>query len=133
MGTSKQIVDVFYSVITDNNLSRALPVLDEHIILHILGNVPFGGEYEGRSGFLNMMSNLYDLWESLRLGSLTYFIPENNPAPNTVMTAGNLEGYLHIGDELIVLPFIHHWTLANEKITELKAFHWDVNPLLKLL
>lgn len=124
MSTSKQLVEVIYSIVTDNNLSRALPVLDEHIVIHISRDVSFGGEYQGRSGFLAMMSNLYNLWERVRLDSLTYYIPENNLTPTTIITTGNLEGGLLISDELTVLPFIHHWTVENEKITELRAFHW---------
>ncbi len=130
MSTSKQIVDVIYSVIAENNLSRALPVLDEHIALYISEGVPFGGVYQGRSGFLTMMSNLYSVWDRLRLSPLTYFIPEMGLLASTLVITGRMEGYSSKSDELTVLPFLHHWTLADEKITELRAFHWDIDPLL---
>lgn len=133
MSTSKQIVDLIYSMVTENNLSRALPVLDEHIALYISENVPFGGVYHGRSGFLTMISKLYSVWDQLQLSSLTYFIPEMGLQESTVVITGRIEGYPLKSNELTALPFLHHWTLADEKITELRAFHWDVDPLLHQL
>ncbi|UFH56294.1 nuclear transport factor 2 family protein [Spirosoma sp. KNUC1025] len=130
MATTKQIIDLVYSTITDSNLSRVLPVLDEQIVLHIPDNVPFGGEYHGRGGFLALMSNVYKLYESIQLSSLIFFAPDDaSLLEKSIVVTGKLEGKLHISDEPITVSFIHYWLLSQEKVVELRVFHWDTERL----
>jgi hypothetical protein len=129
MTDPKQIVENVYTVFADNNLSRILPVLDENITLYVLGYGPTGLEYQGRSGFLSMMSELYTICENLRVHSLVYFTPDDDQQ-ESIVTTGFFEGILLIDNEPAVLPFVHSWQVKAEKVVELRAFYWDSAKLL---
>ena len=133
MATSKQIIDVVYSLFTDNNLSRVLPVLDEQVVLYIPEHLPFGGEYHGRSGFLGLMSAVYTLWDSLSVTSPVYFLHESDSSADAIIVTGTFEGMLHNDNEPIALPFIHYWLLKDQKVIGLRAFYWDSAALLDRL
>jgi hypothetical protein len=130
MAYPKQIIRDVYSVFADNNLSRILPVLDEKIVLYISGYGPTGREYQGRSGFLTMMSELYTICENLRVDSLVYFTPDDDQQQELIITTGFFEGILIIDNELATLPFVHTWQVKAEKVVELRAFYWDFAKLL---
>jgi ketosteroid isomerase-like protein len=130
MPTSKQIIDIVYKTVTDSNLSRVLPVLHEQIVLHVPPNVPFGGEYHGRSGFLALMSKVFRLWNSLKLTSLTYFTPDDSLSEVALVAVGKFEGKLPAIDEPMSVPFIHYWQLKDGKVVSLRAFYWDIDSLL---
>ena len=130
MADPKQIIRDVYSVFADNNLSRILPVLDEKIVLYISGYGPTDRAYQGRSGFLTMMSELYTICENLRVNSLVYFIPDDEQQQESIVTTGCFEGILIIDNELATLPFVHTWKVKAEKVVELRAFYWDFTKLL---
>ena len=132
MADPKQIIKDVYSVFEDNNLSRILPVLDEKIALYISGYGSAAREYQGRSGFLTMMSELYTICENLRIHSLVYFISDDKQQ-ESIITTGFFEGILFIDNELAVLPFVHLWQVKAGKVVELKAFYWDFAKLLHRL
>ncbi|KAA6438523.1 hypothetical protein FEM33_17715 [Dyadobacter flavalbus] len=129
MADPKQIVENVYSVFTDNNLSRILPLLDEKIAIYIVGHGPTDREYQGRSGFLTMMSQLYTICENLRVHSLIYFTPEDDQQ-DSIITTGLFEGILRIDNEPSVLPFVHSWQIKAEKVVELRVFYWNSAKLL---
>ncbi|GAB4041524.1 nuclear transport factor 2 family protein [Spirosoma jeollabukense] len=133
MAIPKHLIDVVYSVFSDNNLSRILPVLDEKIVLYISENGPTGSEYHGRSGFLTMMSRLYTVCENLSVNSLVYFLPENDAQQNAIITTGFFEGKLLADNEPAVVPFIHCWQIKDDRVIELRAFSWDSAKLLNRL
>ena len=130
MPTAKTIIELIYGVVADNNLSRILPVLDEHIVLYIAGYGPRTGEYHGRSGFLTMMAGVYQLCENLSVNSLAYFIPEKDRSPEAIIATGVFEGILLADNKSAVLPFLHYWQLKDEKVVELRAFNWASAELI---
>ncbi|QMW04863.1 nuclear transport factor 2 family protein [Spirosoma foliorum] len=125
MANPKQLIDIAYSVFADNNLSRILPVLDEKIVLYIAQYGPTGREYQGRSGFLAMMSELYTICEDLRVHSLIDFTPDDDQHPDSIITTGFFEGKLLIDNEPFSLPFVHTWYVKADRVVELRAFYWD--------
>jgi|GEM_PF-2458801 len=125
MANPKQIIEAVYSVFADNNLSRILPVLDEKIVLYISESGSTGHEYQGRSGFLTMMSELYAICENLRIHSLVFFTPDDEQQPGAIVTTGFFEGILLLDNEIAILPFVHSWQVKAEKVVELRAFYWD--------
>ncbi|QDK81895.1 nuclear transport factor 2 family protein [Spirosoma sp. KCTC 42546] len=133
MAIPRHLIEVVYGVFSDNNLSRILPVLDEKIVLYIAENGPAGNEYHGRSGFLTMMSSLYTICENLSVHSLVYFMPENDPQQNAVITTGFFEGKLLADNEPAVVPFVHCWQIKDDRVVELRAFSWDSAKLLNRL
>ncbi|RYC71797.1 nuclear transport factor 2 family protein [Spirosoma sordidisoli] len=129
MPTSRQLIEVVYSVATDSNLSRILPILDEDIVLYMPDYMSIGGEYHGRRGFLTLMSRVYKRWERIELSALVFFIPDHDPLSNAVVTTGLFSGTLLPDSEPVSLPFLHYWQLKDEKIIALRAFSWHSAPL----
>lgn len=133
MATSRDIIDVVYGVITDSNISRILPMLDEQLVVYISGDMPFGGEYMGRSGFLTLMSKVYKVWENVSIRSLVYYMPDGQPSPYSLVATGSIEGKLIATNELSVVPFIHYWEVNDDRIRVLRAFNWNTSVLFDRL
>ncbi len=129
MFSSRQIIEKIYDDISQGNLSGVLPVLDEHIAIHLAGSLPWGGEFHGRNGFMSMISRRFQLWETYQKSSLHYFLSDSE-ADNRIIVTGEINGKLTTATDSIVLSFVDLWRLKNGKVIDYMVFYFDTIRLL---
>jgi hypothetical protein len=140
MASSTHTVQLIYTMLAEGNLSRILPLLDEHMAIHLPERTVFGGVYHGRNGFLALMSNVFQVTDSLSWGPLTHFTPAadapDDAPEDAVVTTGTVAITLPGKAAAGIFPFCHYWLLQNEKVIVFRAFQWDtdaVTPRLPIL
>jgi ketosteroid isomerase-like protein len=129
MSTSKQIIEGIYHRIQENNLSKVLPLLDEHVQIHVPESLPFGGIYHGRAGYIKLFSAITETWASLRTDSIEYYTRDGAPE-EVVVATGELMAQLQRNNAPYAMPFMNHWRLKGGKVVELTVFYWDTAMLL---
>ncbi len=129
MAAPNAIIKLIYEMLSQGNLSRILPLVDEQVTIYIPDLVPFGGVYHGRSGFLALMAKVYPFSDKLRQDSLLYFSPEEVTSDDVFITTGRCTGTQRGMDAPINVPFLHYWLLKDEKVAVFRAFYWDIERL----
>ncbi|MGI4870882.1 MAG: nuclear transport factor 2 family protein [Janthinobacterium lividum] len=129
MPSSKQIIEGIYNLIRQNNLSKVLPLLDEHVQIHVPESLPFGGIYHGRAGYISLFSAITQTWASLSTESIQYYTRDGAPE-EVVVATGELTAQLQRNNAPYAMPFMNHWRLHDGKVTALTVFYWDTAMLL---
>ncbi|GAB3879180.1 hypothetical protein GCM10028824_42210 [Hymenobacter segetis] len=129
MPNSKQIIEGIYRHIQENNLSKVLPLLDEHVQIHVPESLPFGGIYHGRAGYISLFSAITQTWASLQTESIQYYT-RNDVPDDVVVATGELRAQLQRNNAPYAMPFMNHWHLKDGKVIELTVFYWDTALLL---
>lgn len=132
MERNKQIVQELYENMSAGNLSKVLPVLDEHLKIRVPKLLPFGGEFLGREGFIAMVSKISQTWEYLKLKYLHYYLPEGNNEEQ-LLVQGKMEGKAFKADAPYTFQFINQWRLKDHRIIEHSVFFDDTIELLQYL
>ena len=132
MSNNKQIIEGLYQNMSERNLSKVLPVLDEHLKIWVPESLPFGGEFLGRAGFIAMVSKLNQIWENLQIIYLHYYLPEEINA-DQILVQGKMEGKAFQADESYTFHFINQWRLKENRIIEHSVFFEDTFELLQYL
>lgn len=132
MKNNKQIIEGLYQNMSERNISKVLPVLDEHLKIWVPKSLPFGGEFLGREGFIAMVSKLNHIWENLKISYLHYYLPEEINA-DQILVQGKMEGKAFQADESYTFHFINQWRLKENRIIEHSVFFEDTSALLQYL
>ncbi len=132
MMNNKQIIEGLYQNMFERNISKVLPVLDEHIKIWVPKSLPFGGEFLGREGFIAMVSKLNQIWEDLKVLYLHYYLPETTGTDH-VLVHGKLEGKVFQAEESYTFHFISQWLLKENRIIEHSVFFEDTSELLQYI
>jgi ketosteroid isomerase-like protein len=128
MPLSVQAVQALYADFAQGNLSKIIAVLNEHTSIHVPDSLPHGGVYQGRDGFIALMTAANATWATLRV------IPDTAVGSDEeVVMTGVLTGKASAAAEGIRLPFIHLWKMPAGVITEIWLYSWDTAALLAYL
>ena len=130
MSNNKQIIEGLYQNMSEHNLSKVLPVLDEHIKVWLPESLPFGGEFLGREGFISMVAKINQVWEKLRIIYLHYYLPEASDG-DQILVHGKMEGKAFQADGPYTFHFINQWQLKNNRIIGHRVFFDDTLTLLQ--
>jgi ketosteroid isomerase-like protein len=128
MPLSVQTVQALYADFAQGNLSKILAVLNAHTLIHVPGTLPYGGVYQGRDGFIALMTAANATWTSLRLIPATAVGTEEE-----VVMSGVFTGQAAAAAGAIRLPFVHQWKMPAGVITEIWLYSWDTAALLTYL
>ena len=128
MPLSVQTVQALYVDFAQGNLSKILAVIDEHTTLHTAVSLPYGGVYQGRDGFIALMTAANDTWASLQMIPGTAIGSDEE----MVMT-GEFVGKAPTAAGPIRLPFVHLWKMPAGVVTEIWLYSWDTAALLNYL
>ncbi|MFD1142395.1 nuclear transport factor 2 family protein [Larkinella insperata] len=129
MASSKHLIEEIYDHIARGNLSKVLPVLDEHIRVYVPESLPFGGAYLGRDGYVSMLSKAMQTWQTPIVRPQHYYLPEN-ASDDLLIVSGEFEVTLPGAEATSVFPFVDQWRVRDRTIVELRIFYWDTARLL---
>ncbi len=132
MTNNKQIIEGLYQNMSERNLSKVLPALDEHLKIWVPKSLPFGGEFLGREGFIAMVSKINQTWEYLKIAYLHYYLSEEISA-DQLLVQGKMLGKAFQADESYSFHFINQWRLRDNRIIEHRVFVDDTFELLHYL
>ena len=132
MANNRQLIQELYQDLIDRNISKVLPVLDEHIQIKLPESLPFGGTFQGREGFIAFVTKMSQVWESLHIKRLDYYMPED-ALEDTLIVLGEVEGKGEQKESVYTSRFVNYWQFENKRITSLHIFLWDTVGLLTYL
>lgn len=129
MTSSKHLIEGIYDHLAKGNVSKVLPVLDEHIRVYIPESLPFGGTFYGRAGYVSMLSKAMQTWQTMVIRPQCYFMPED-ASDETLIVTGEFEAVLPETAAHCSFQIINQWRVRNRHVIELRLFCWDTAQLL---
>ncbi|AUD06321.1 nuclear transport factor 2 family protein [Spirosoma pollinicola] len=128
MNSFPQTIQSIYQALEQGKLVKVLVLLNADIVVHQASSLPYGGTFYGREGFITSLSGILATWEIYRKAPKIFLTDETNIA---VLGEVQLKGKL--ADDLVLMPFVDHWTFHDEKVSQIRMFDWDTALLRKHL
>jgi ketosteroid isomerase-like protein len=66
------IVREFYELLGQGRLEELLRLLDQDAVIREAPGLPYGGDYHGRSGFIDLVKTMYAMVEAAPVGNAEY-------------------------------------------------------------
>ncbi len=102
--------------------------LDPDCVLYQPASLPYGGEWRGPAGFAAWMKAFGEHWFSLEVRD-----PQFYPSGDVVISRSHVHAIARATKRPIDWPLLQFFRIRNDRILELRPFHWDTAAMLPAL
>ncbi|NUB45826.1 nuclear transport factor 2 family protein [Fertoebacter nigrum] len=100
--------------------------LDADCVLHQPASLPYGGEWRGPEGFRAWMEAFGRVWSHLEVRDPQFF----PSGPDVILSRSHVFATARATGKLIDWPLLQFFRIRNDRIAELRPFHWDTATML---
>ena len=97
-------------------------------ICHVAEGLPYGREYRGPEGYLELMGHIKNFWSDVRQES-QQFIPYGN---DKVVIHFTLDGHMAKNGQHLRMPVIAIWEIKDGKVIDIRIFYFDTKRVADL-
>lgn len=128
MPLSVQSVQALYADFAQGNLSAIFAVLSPNTKIYKPDSLPHGGVYQGRDGFISLMTSMNNTWDSIQI------VPESFLASDEgIVATGECIGKKSNRADTIRFPFVHFWKIQLGVVVEIWLYYWDTAAIIAYL
>jgi ketosteroid isomerase-like protein len=113
-----------------NKLEAAKPFFADDFILYEADGLPFGGEYRGWDGYVDILMRLRAFFKAgERRQDDRSFIPYGD---DKVIIHFTVDGYVAKNERHVRMPVLALWELKDGKIARIRPFFFDTKKIADL-
>lgn len=113
---TRRIVESFYKA---GDMAGRFRLMDEKIVIHEPGFLPYGDDYHGHAGFTKLFGIVTEYLEVARL-VIDYFVVEGDRAIGVIRVPDKKGGEVVLAEESVV---------RNGKIVEMRIFFYNAGGI----
>lgn len=118
----------FYGLLEDGKPDEALVLLHEDAVVRESPGLPFGGDYHGRSGFLELAKSLDRTFETANVTGIEFL-----EAGNTVVLRMTSRFTERNSRRVAETPIVEVVTVVDGQIAEIDVYYKDPSAVAALL
>jgi ketosteroid isomerase-like protein len=125
--SAKQNVKIVEIMLANGHAQRwdvVRPYVADDLVLHVPEGLPFGGDYHGWEGYINILKTIGAFFSELKGGSR-----EIATVGNKVIVMNTLTGRIAKNGQPISFPLTDIWELRDGKVVEITAFYYDTKAI----
>jgi ketosteroid isomerase-like protein len=103
------------------------PYLSDDVVLRLPPGLPFGGDYRGWQGYMDVLKKIGAFFTELKGTPREFAIMGNK-----IVVMNRLSGRIAKNDRLISFPLTDIWELKDGKVVEITAFYYDTKAIADL-
>jgi ketosteroid isomerase-like protein len=126
--TSLSTVRQFSKAISEKDLDQACGLLDESLVVHEAGGLPYSGEYLGPQGFRELLEKINERME-LTPGPIT----QEPLTDETVVSRFRLTFTARHSGESVAMDLVELYQVRGGLIVELDVYYKDPSAVASLL
>ncbi len=104
------------------------PYVSEGIALHVPASLPFGGEYRGWQGYMDVLKAIGGFFTEIKAVAPREFATVGDK----VIVVGKLSCRIAGNGKPITFPLTDVWELRDGKVVEITAFYYDTKAIADL-
>ena len=117
----------FYEAFAAGDLDKVLSFLAPSVVIHETESLPYGGDYAGHEGFLDLMGHFNRNWENMRPVEIKMTAADNMVIANLLLLATHRQ----TGREL-AMPLCEVWKLKDGDVVEGHIFYEDTHKVRQI-
>ena len=102
--------------------------LDPDCVLYQPASLPYGGEWRGPAGFARWLKAFSAQWSSLEVKDSEFY-----PVGDVVFSRSHICAVARATGQPADWPLLQFFKVRNNRILELRPFHWDTAAMLPSL
>jgi ketosteroid isomerase-like protein len=103
------------------------PYVSDDVVLHVPAGLPFGGDYQGWQGYMDILKKIGAFFTELKATPREFAI-----VGNKVVVMSRLSGCIAKNGRPISFPLTDVWELEDGKVVEITAFYYDTKEIADL-
>jgi ketosteroid isomerase-like protein len=127
---TKQNVKIVEIMLENGHAGRwdiVRPYVADELVLHVPPGLPFGGDYHGWQGYVDILKNIGAFFTELKGGTR-----EIATVGNKVVVMNRLSGRIARNGKPISFPLTDIWELKDGKVVSITAFYYDTKEIYDL-
>jgi uncharacterized protein len=109
------VVRQLYEYVASGNIPAVIGMLDEDAVFVQAPSLPFGGEWHGPEGFLQMAEKIGASWPGFQAIPRSFF-------PNE---SGEVAVHVSLTGQGLAMDMMELWTVRDDKIVRCQPFYFD--------
>lgn len=103
------------------------PYVSDGIVLHVPVGLPFGGDYHGWQGYMDVLKAIGSFFSDIKAGPREFAT-----ADQKVIVMGTLTCRIARNGRPISFPLTDIWEFKDDKVVQITAFYYDTKAIADL-
>jgi SnoaL-like domain len=103
------------------------PFVSDQLVMHVPRSLPFGGDYHGWQGYMNVLNAIGTFFTEIKSGPRDFAT-----VGDKVIVTGTLSCRIAANGRNVAFPLTDIWRLKGEQVVEITAFYYDTKEIVDL-